>query len=47
VPRAVGIVVGRRLATLHELQTVYGAQDLHDMIEVYVVDTLNEQNAKE
>lgn len=30
-----------RVATLRELQTVYGIRDLHDMLEVAVVDAEN------
>jgi len=29
------------LATLHELQTVYGVKDLYDMLEVALVDAYN------
>jgi 4-diphosphocytidyl-2C-methyl-D-erythritol kinase len=29
------------MATLHELQTVYGAQDLYDMLEINAVDNYN------
>lgn len=34
--------MSKRLATLHELQTVYGAEDLHNMLEIIVIDTYNE-----
>jgi hypothetical protein len=30
-----------KVATLHELQTVYGTQDLFDMLEMLVVDNHN------
>jgi hypothetical protein len=43
VPRAIGAVLSRRLATLHELETVYGAEDLQEMLEVIVVDAYNQQ----
>jgi hypothetical protein len=43
VPRAIGAVVSRGKATLHELETVYGAEDLQDMLEVIVVDAYNQQ----
>jgi hypothetical protein len=42
VPRAVGMVISRRLATLHELDTVYGSEDMWDLIEIAIVDTHNE-----
>jgi hypothetical protein len=30
-----------KAATLHELQTVYSVEDLHDMIEVALIDSEN------
>jgi hypothetical protein len=36
------MVVSRRLATLHELDTVYGCEDMWDLIEIAIVDTHNE-----
>ncbi|WP_244096420.1 transcription elongation factor GreA [Burkholderia dolosa] len=47
MPRSIGAVVSRRLATLHELQTVYGQDDLHDLLEIIVVDSYNERVATE
>lgn len=41
VPKAIARVVSNRLATLHELQTVYGGEDLYDMLEIMAVDTYN------
>jgi hypothetical protein len=38
-------VISRRLATLLELQTVYGLKDLYDMVEIIVVDSHNERVA--
>lgn len=35
------MIVSSRLATLHELDTVYGVGDLWDLIEVHSVDTHN------
>ncbi len=36
------MVISRRLATLHELDTVYGTEDLWKLIEIAVVDAHNE-----
>lgn len=36
------MVVSRRLATLHELDTVYGCEDMWDLIEIAIVDGYNE-----
>ncbi|CAG9259668.1 Transcription elongation factor GreA [Burkholderia diffusa] len=47
MPRSIGAVVSRRLATLHELQSVYGQDDLHDLLEIIVVDSYNERVAAE
>ena len=35
-----------RLATLHELDTVYGVEDMYDLIEVIAVDALNREAAR-
>lgn len=43
VPRVIGAVLSARLATLHELQTVYGVEDAYDLLEVLTVDAHNEQ----
>lgn len=37
------MVVSRKYASLHELSTVYGAEDLYDMMEIIVVDSFNER----
>ncbi|PRE83792.1 transcription elongation factor GreA [Burkholderia gladioli] len=47
VPRAIGAVVSRRLATLAELQTNLGQTDLHDLLEIIAVDSHNERVAAE
>jgi len=36
-------VIGARLATLHELKTVYGLGDLYLLLEVLSVDRHNER----
>lgn len=41
VPGAIGTVVSKHYATLHELQTVYGSKDLYDLLEVIAVDAHN------
>jgi hypothetical protein len=41
VPATIGTVVSSRLATLNELQTVYGVRDLYDFLEVINVDRFN------
>lgn len=43
MPRAIGTVVSRRVATLYELQHHYGAEDLYNMLEILVVDNYNER----
>lgn len=39
----IGAVVSRRLATLHELDTVYGTQDVYDLMEIAAVDDHNQR----
>jgi hypothetical protein len=43
----VGAVVSSRLATLHELDTVYGTEDLYVLLEIISVDNHNQRVAHE
>jgi hypothetical protein len=43
VQGAIGVIVSRKLATLNELQTVYGPQDEYDLCEIIMVDNENER----
>lgn len=36
------MIVSRKLATLYELQTVYGSNDAYDLLEIIAVDNHNE-----
>lgn len=46
VPRSIGTVVSHRLATLHELQTVYGMSDVLDFLEIIAIDACNERRVR-
>ena len=39
------MIVSRRLATLHELQTVYSYEDAMDLYEVAYINGMNEEKA--
>lgn len=41
----IGSVINSKLATLYELQTIYGTEDLFDLHEVIIIKVANEQNA--
>ena len=43
VPPMIGAVVNSRLATLHELETVYGLEDLFNLYEIIIIKVANEQ----
>jgi hypothetical protein len=43
VPFTIGTVVSLGKATLHELDTVYGVEDLYDMLEVAAIDAHNQR----
>lgn len=43
----IGTLVSGRLATLHELQTVYGILDAYNLLELMTVDSVNEFRANE
>lgn len=34
-------LISRRMATLHELETVYGVEDAYNMLEILRVDDYN------
>jgi hypothetical protein len=42
----IGAVISGRLATLLELQTVYGLEDLYNLAEVLIVDVYNRRLAR-
>lgn len=42
IPFNIYVLVSKKIATLYELQTVYGVEDLHDLLEVLAVETYNE-----
>jgi len=43
----VAVVVTSGLATLHELDTVYGTEDLWDLLEIHTVNSYNRNIANE
>ena len=45
VPRAIGIVISSKLATLVELDTVLSAEDLYMLLEIISVDAHNQRIA--
>lgn len=47
MPRIIGTLVSSRLATLAELQTVYGTEDAHNLLEILTVDRHNERIIRE
>lgn len=41
-PGIIATLVSAKLATLHELQTVYGPFDAYRMLEIHQIDRMNE-----
>ena len=41
VPQTIGAVLSSRMATMVELETVLGLEDLYNMLEVIAVDAFN------
>ena len=41
VPPLIAIIVTSKLATLYELQTVYGVKDAYDLMEIILVNNAN------
>jgi hypothetical protein len=49
IPPLIGCLVSSRLATLNELNTVYGVEAAYDLLEILIVDNHNKaliENAK-
>jgi len=42
VPKTIATVVSSKLATLHELDTVYGTTDMWQLLEIISVDHHND-----
>lgn len=40
-PGIIATIVSAKLATLHELQTIYGPYDAYRMLEIHRIDQLN------
>lgn len=41
LPRTIAVLISAGKATLHELETVYGMEDVYDMLEIIMVDAHN------
>jgi len=41
IPPTIGAVASSRMATLHEMDTVYGIEDVYDMMEILSIDAHN------
>ena len=41
----IGILISRKLATLHELQTVYSLKDAYDLMEILIIDAYNNRQS--
>ncbi len=41
MPAIIATLVSARMATLHELQTVYGPLDAYNMLEIHMIDQFN------
>lgn len=47
IPASIGRVVSRKMASLYELQTHFGAEDLYNLMEILAVDAFNEHAMSE
>ena len=45
VPGIIAIIVMKKLATLNELQTIYGSEDAYDLLEIIAVENRNTEIA--
>lgn len=42
MPQSIGRVVSQRMASMVDLQTILGAEDLYNLLEILAVDSHNE-----
>ncbi len=47
LPRTIATVLSARMATIVELDTALGTQDLYDLLEVIAVDNYNRSHAND
>ena len=45
MPKLIGRVISSKLATLSELDTILGIEDVYDLLEVMAVDSYNKNLA--
>ncbi|QDX29556.1 hypothetical protein [Dickeya poaceiphila] len=46
IPRTIATVISANRATLHELDTVYGLEDLWALLEIITIDNYNAEVAR-
>jgi hypothetical protein len=46
VSKVIGTLISKRVATLHELDTVYGVEDAYNLLEVVIVEGHNSMLAQ-
>lgn len=42
VPRTIATAISAKVASLNDLQTVYGLEDMYDLLEIAIVDSHNQ-----
>jgi hypothetical protein len=47
VPRLIAMLVMHKMASLHELQTVYSVEDAYNLLEIFSVNGHNEIRARD
>jgi len=46
VPPMIASAINSGFATLYELQTIYGLEDLFDLLEIAIINTANQQKRR-
>lgn len=47
MPRSIALAISSGRATLHELDTVYGIEDIYDLLEIVEVDAYNRDKQRD
>lgn len=43
IPPVIATLVSKKMASLIDLQTIYGVKDAYDLLEIYAVDSFNQE----
>ena len=46
MPHSLSVIISERLATMYELETIYGSEDAYNFLEIIAVNNVNDMIAR-